>query len=282
MTNNYENALVENKNFMLPDMVAGEFTSEDMADDLEGLQISFQRVKIPGGGVLQFEMPGDNPEEPDYVKTIEGVILYSHPNFAYWPDGMEYDDNVSPLCTSIDGKTGCGSPGGACAACPLNQYGTATDSKGNPTKGKACKNMRNLYILRNGESMPIVLSLPPTSLRPYEEFFNGSFAMKRRPAYTAVVQIGLKRIDGANAYSVATFKKVRDFVGEELMQVKAYAVTFREQIKSINQMRAAEAMKRSDSEPFYEDFPFSSTENGTHFEISSNDTLDGDKDELPI
>ena len=45
MTNNYENALVENKNFMLPDMVAGEFTSEDMADDLEGLQISFQRVK---------------------------------------------------------------------------------------------------------------------------------------------------------------------------------------------------------------------------------------------
>ena len=92
MTNNYENAMVENKNFMLPDMIAGEFTSEDMADDLEGLQLSFQRVKIPGGGVLQFEMPGDNPEEPDYVKTIEGIILYSHPNFAYWPDGMEYDD----------------------------------------------------------------------------------------------------------------------------------------------------------------------------------------------
>jgi len=41
-------------------------------------------------------------------------------------------------------------------------------------------------------------------------------------------------------------------------------------------------MKRSDSEPFYEDLPFSSTENGTHFEISSNDTLDGDKDELPM
>ena len=72
MTNNYENALVENKNFMLPDMVAGEFTSEDMADDLEGLQISFQRVKIPGGGVLQFEMPGDNPEEPDYTESAEG------------------------------------------------------------------------------------------------------------------------------------------------------------------------------------------------------------------
>ena len=42
MTNNYENAMVENKNFMLPDMIAGEFTSEDMADDLEGLKLSFQ------------------------------------------------------------------------------------------------------------------------------------------------------------------------------------------------------------------------------------------------
>jgi hypothetical protein len=106
--------------------------------------------------------------------------------------------------------------------------------------------------------------------------------MKRRPSYTAVVQIGLKRVDGANPYSVATFKKVRDFVGEELMQVKDYAVNFREQIKSLNQMRAAEAMNRSDSEPFYEEAPFSSTESGTHFEISSNDTLNGDTDALPM
>jgi len=282
MTNNYENAMVEKKNFTLPDMIAGEFTNEDMADDLEGLQISFQRVKIPGGGTLQFEMPGDNPEEPDYAKTIEGVILYSHPNFAYWPDGMEYDDNVSPLCTSIDGKIGCGTPGGACAVCQFNKYGTATDAKGNPTKGKACKNMRNLYILRNGESMPIVLSLPPTSLRPYNDFVNACFVMKQRPVYAGLVQIGLKRVDGANPYSVATFKKIRDFMGDELMQVKAYATSFREQIKQLNMMRAEEAMNRSDAEPFYEDGSYNSTGDGTHFEISSNDTLNGDTDDLPM
>ena len=70
--------------------------------------------------------------------------------------------------------------------------------------------------------------------------------------------------------------------GEDLAKIKAYALNFREQIKSLNQMRMAEAMNRSDSDPFYEDVPFSSTENGTHFEISSNDVLDGDKDELPI
>jgi hypothetical protein len=47
-------------------------------------------------------------------------------------------------------------------------------------------------------------------------------------------------------------------------------------------MRATEAMNRSDSEPFYDDLPFNSADNGTHFEISSNDTIDGDKDELPL
>ena len=77
MTNNYENAMVEKKNFTLPDMIAGEFTNEDMADDLEGLQISFQRVKIPGGGTLQFEMPGDNPDMPRASIVLE--INHSHP-----------------------------------------------------------------------------------------------------------------------------------------------------------------------------------------------------------
>ena len=140
MTNNYENAMVEKKNFMLPEMLDGDFTSEELADDYEGLQLSFPRVKIPAGGALQFEIPSDNPEDPDYAKTIEGVILYSHATGAYWPEGSEYDDNVSPICSSIDGKIGCGTPGGLCSTCALNQYGTATDGKGNPAKGKACFN----------------------------------------------------------------------------------------------------------------------------------------------
>lgn len=286
MTNNYmnnsENAMIEKKNFLLPEMAAGDFTNDDLADDLEGMQLSFQRVKIPGGGMLQFEIPGDNPEEPDYVKTIEGIIVYSHLNNAYWAEGMEYDDNATPLCSSLDGKVGCGSPGGTCATCSLNKFGTATDANGKPAKGKACKNMRSLYVLRNGDAMPILLSLPPTSLTPYKEFANACFLMKNRPLYTGLVQIGLKRVEGANAYSIATFKKLRDFVGEELMQVKAYALTFREQIKMLNQMRADDARNRAEAEPFFEDGLYSSSENGAHFEITSTDVLDGDKDELPM
>ncbi len=283
MANLYENAMVETKNFVLPEMLEGDFSSEELADDYAGLQLSFQRVKIPGGGSLQFELPGDDPENPDYAKTIEGVIIYSHQASAYWPEGSEYDDSVTPLCSSVDGVTGCGTPGGACAMCELNQYGTGTDSKGNPSKGKACKNMRHLYILRSGEYMPILLALPPTSLRPYSDFINASFVTRRRPTYASVVQIGLKRVEnGSNLYSVATFRKVFDFTGEQLAQVKAYATDFRAQIKEMLKQRA-DTLANADPDTLYDDGSgFSSKENGDHFVISSNDIIDGDRDELPL
>ena len=238
MTYNNENAMMETKkDFILPAMVEDDCISVDVSEDYEGLRLSFPRVKIPGGGSLQFEIPSDDPENPDYTKYIEGVILYNHDTCAYWPEGSEYDDNVTPLCSSVDGKTGYGAPGGVCATCALNQYGSV--EKG---KGKACKNMRNLYILRSGEHMPMLLSLPPTSLRPYSDFITAAFATRRRPIYSGVVQIGLKRVDnGSNTYSVATFRLVQRFEGNDLLQIKQYADGFREQIKAMNQQRAMEA-----------------------------------------
>ena len=142
------NTMMETKTlFQIPQLLDGDdFTSEDLADDMEGLRLSFTRIKIPGGGHLQFEIPSGNPDVPDYAPYLEGVILYSHNSNAYWPEGSEYDDDQPPLCQSFDGKVGYGEPGGTCADCVLNQFG----SDGN-NKGKACKNMRMLYLLRSGE-----------------------------------------------------------------------------------------------------------------------------------
>ena len=105
---------------------------------MDGVQMNFPRVKIPGGGVQQFEIPTDNPEDPTYVKTLEGVILYHHLNNAYWPEDAEYDENTSPLCSSTNGKIGIGTPGGVCATCGMNQYGTAMKGM-----GKACSATRS-------------------------------------------------------------------------------------------------------------------------------------------
>ena len=221
--------------FELPDMTAGEFDAQDLADDMDGMTMAFPRVKIPGAGMLQFELPSGDPERPAYTGTLTGVILFSHATCAFWPGGKDEDDNAPPLCFSVDGKQGIGEPGGLCATCEFNKYDTAVKGK-----GKACKNMRVLYLLRSGDAMPIQLALPPTSLKPWRDFYGQAFGVRRRAVFGSLVEIGLKKANnGSNDYSVATFRLLGDFTGEKLAQVKAYAADFRNQVKSLNVQRAA-------------------------------------------
>lgn len=233
-TNNY----AEQQQFMLPAMVSdSEFTAEELAEDMDGLQMNFPRVKIPSGGALQFEIPTGDPDNPDYSKTLVGIILFNHPNNAYWPEGNEYDDNATPLCSSVDGRLGTGSPGGSCAACAMNAFGSAAEGR-----GKACKNMRVLYLLRSDELMPLQINLPPTSLKPFRLFMSQTFSARRRATYGSLVEIGLKKMNnGKDDYSVATFRLLSDFCGEELAQIRAYADSFKMQIRNMHQQRAATA-----------------------------------------
>lgn len=234
MYNQNDSAMMERKPFTLPAMVEGDFSTEELADDLDGLQPSYPRIKIPAGGVQQFEIAGDDPDNPEYVRFLEGVIIFNHSTCAYWPEGSDYDENTTPLCSSVDGKQGIGEPGGLCETCALNKFGTAADGK-----SKACKNMRVLYLQRDGDIMPVQLTLPPTSLKPWREFANSVFLMRGRGTCGSVVQIGLKKANnGSNDYSVATFRRVYDFTGQELAQMKAYAENFKKQIRALQMQRA--------------------------------------------
>lgn len=170
---------------------------------------------------------------------------------------------------------GYGEPGGTCADCVLNQFG----SDGN-NKGKACKNMRMLYLLRSGEYMPIQIALPPTSLTPYTRFVNEAFLSRRRKVCTGVVRIGLKKaVSGSHEYCVATFTKIADFAGEDLAHIRAYADGFVAQIKDINAQRAQAGAAASsiigDGDASHLELP----DNGAHFALGA--VIDGEREELP-
>ena len=87
--------------------------SEVMAEDCQGLEFSFDRVKLPAGGGTTFEIPSAENEEGEMVKAIMGVIVYNHPAYAYYRSKYAGGNNP-PDCGSFDGRTGVGNPGGSC------------------------------------------------------------------------------------------------------------------------------------------------------------------------
>ena len=78
----------ERNTFLLPAMVEGDFSSDEIAEDADGLQMmSFQRVKIPAGGALQFEIPTEDPDNPDYRPPSADVsALYFALSWCFWLD----------------------------------------------------------------------------------------------------------------------------------------------------------------------------------------------------
>ena len=129
-------------------MALKDFNLNDaLSEELSGLSGSFERIKIPAGGMTVFEIPGENPDSPETVKEFSAVILHHHPLYAYYTDKYTGGSNP-PDCGSFDGVIGEGTPGGDCTKCPYNKFGSGENG------AKACKNRRRIYLLREGETLP--------------------------------------------------------------------------------------------------------------------------------
>jgi len=276
-------ALDERTPFLVPDVVTScDFTQEELAEDMDGLNIGFRRIKIPSGGQVRFEIPTDDPDNPDSSKTLEGVIVHSHNANAYWAEDDDRDENnTSPQCQSMDGKQGIGCPGGLCASCGFNVFGSGPNNK-----GKACKNTRVIYLLQSGDYMPIQISLPPTSIRPYTDFVNAAFMSRKRRVCASVVQIGLKKVsNGKDDYSIATFKRLYDFEGEELAKIRAYSDSFKEQVKLILEQQAAMRESSAGSEVEMSHPVRVMPDNEGHFAVGAPvgaGVVNAEYDELPL
>lgn len=147
-------------------MCAGANLSAIFAEELDGLSLNFERIKVPSGGGLAFEAPGDNPDNPDAVKEIKAVILYHHPINSYYREKYS-GGNEAPDCCSLDGRNGIETETGIvtnCKECPNNRFGTGENGS------KLCKQKRRLYLLRENEALPVILTLPTGSLADYSRY----------------------------------------------------------------------------------------------------------------
>lgn len=211
-----------------------------LAEEMEGLSLSFDRIKIPSGGGLAYEVPSDNPDSPDMVKEFKAVILYHHPVHTYYKDKYT-GGNTPPDCASINGHIGVDSETGevkSCSECPYNKFGSGESG------GKACKQKRRLYILRAGEALPIILSLPTCSLSDFAKYVTRLLS-KGSKTNSVVTKFSLKKAQNAGgiAYSQAVLSVDRILNPDESIVVSRLA----DQVKAISN-RVTEATDSLDEE----------------------------------
>ncbi len=191
-------------------------------EELSGLDNEFERIKIPAGGGVMFEFPSSNPDESDMVKDFSAVILYHHPMYVFYSSKFNGSNNP-PDCLSIDGITGAGVPGGKCMNCPNNKFGSGENGS------KACKNKHQMYLLREGEIFPVILSLPTSSNREFSRYIKRLLSRGKK-SDSVVTKFSLKKAVNKTgiSYSQVQFSVARELDTKEIELIKNYS----EQVKS--------------------------------------------------
>lgn len=133
---------------------------EDMDTSQQGFDFRPQRYKINKDNQTFTDPLGNAHDE------LRGVMLCKQKVRALWKQG----ENV-PLCSSLDCITGVDRDGKKrpCDGCPHDVWGSASDNT-EERRGKACKEMRRIYLVEKDGFLPILVTLPPTSIKPWDDF----------------------------------------------------------------------------------------------------------------
>lgn len=196
---------------------------ETLEANLGGQKLSefdLDRVVIPTGGGKAWTVPTLEGEE--VTPELQGIIVHWKDTRAYWRATFEEQGGGTPPdCSSPNAERASGdpTPPGAppgnpqtptdsdglfiCDACPNAQFGSDPRESSN---AQACKLVRQLFLLTPGDLLPVVVSLPPTSVAAATRYF---LRLSRRglPYYSVVTKIALETAQsGGNIkYSKASF-----------------------------------------------------------------------------
>lgn len=228
---------------------------EIIADTLAGQEVTpndLPRVAMPSGKTPAWMVP--TPEGEQMVKAIEGILVHTARNRAYWPTEFGGGGSTPPACSSVDAVNGFGKPHAtakdpdpagagvwtACATCPNAQFGSGKDGI-----GQACQERAPLFMLLEGGFLPIVVSLSATNLKALRQYLLALVSSGHR-ASEVITSIGLTPATSAGGvdYCKAVFSKVRDLTDEERAAAKAYADSFK---PILTQVAAAEVQGITDA-----------------------------------
>lgn len=134
-----------------------------------GLNIGLlDRITMPAGGGTAWTVP--TLEGDEHAESIEGVIIYKQDIRGYYNTPYT-GGHEPPSCSSQDTRTGVGDPGGECGQCPYAEFGSSDNADGTQGKGQACSERIRMFILTANDRIPMMIVLPPTSLKAARRYF---------------------------------------------------------------------------------------------------------------
>ncbi len=189
-------------------------------------EFDLPRIRVNSGTALWL-IPGLDGDQT--VQAIEGVIVATRETRVYY--STKDAGNVPPDCSSIDGVHGNGKPGGECARCPLAAWDSAQDGS-----GQACKQVRQLFLLRGPSMLPEVVMIPPTSLKAVRQFFV-KLATQGIQYYHSILRIELEKAQNAQGktYGKAVLKFIRRLSPDEIgraEEMRAFVESFARRVTS--------------------------------------------------
>lgn len=157
------------------------------------------------------------------LDSLEGIIVGFPPTQrAYWKQGYSPNNISPPSCISRDGVRGVGDPGGQCAPCPMNQWGSARQYVQNSIAGenrKACAERIHIYLwIPNVGRLPYLLDVPPSSIDAFRSFRRELFSAGLEPQHV-VTRLNLAP-DGSGEHTVIKVEpEVVNRLGEDELAV---------------------------------------------------------------
>ncbi len=172
-------------NVVIPDYLKNQQVNQDDSDALAGLGTKIPRISLKG---RKFRLIVEGEEIVRPADTLDVVILAVEPGKGrmvktYYAKGYSSGDTEPPTCSSADGErpdAWIQNPENPnCQTCPKNIFGSATSTKGKPSK--ACRDSKRLSVAipendTNGGlnlgmgGIVFSLGVPVTSLASLSEF----------------------------------------------------------------------------------------------------------------
>lgn len=144
----------------LPDLIVSNVGEQGISVD------HLERIANPKAGATKFSIP-TLEGEPRETDEIEGVIVFHKLSRARWDGKYKPGNTEPPLCTSKNGFTGEGDPGGKCKECPYSKF---TEDKDGEAVKPECRVVKQIFIRFPNELLPTVLNVTAINIQNADSY----------------------------------------------------------------------------------------------------------------